>query len=156
MKFKEALNATLSIEQGYIDDKFDPGGETKYGICKRSYPHLDIKNLTLDEVCKIYEKDYWKLAHCEEVAEPLKLCMFDTAVHSGIKPAIIILQRALGLEDDGIWGPKTAKAAAGKVSAETVAMYWAKRALYMADMKNFDRNKNGWYKRLFMLAVINH
>jgi lysozyme family protein len=82
--------------------------------------------------------------------------MFDTAVHSGIKPAIVILQRALGLEDDGIWGPKTAKAATGKVSAETVAMYWAKRALYMADMKNFDRNKNGWYKRLFMLAAINH
>jgi len=31
---------------------------TKYGIAAKSYPHLDIKNLTLDQAKAIYMQDF--------------------------------------------------------------------------------------------------
>ena len=44
---------------GYHNDPDDPGGETKWGICKRDHPNVDIKNLTLDQADAIYRKQYW-------------------------------------------------------------------------------------------------
>lgn len=49
----------LVVEGGYVNDPNDPGGETKYGISKRSYPHVDIKNLTKDDAKKIFVENYF-------------------------------------------------------------------------------------------------
>lgn len=42
----------------YFLTKNDPGGKTKYGISQKAYPALNIKALTLNEVKKIYFRDY--------------------------------------------------------------------------------------------------
>ena len=47
MTFDEAFERLIGHEGGYVADSRDPGGETKYGISKRSYPGEDIKNLSL-------------------------------------------------------------------------------------------------------------
>ena len=47
--FDHAVKEILRHEGGYVDDPVDRGGETKYGISKRSYPDLDIANLTLEQ-----------------------------------------------------------------------------------------------------------
>ena len=52
--FIKSFEEIIGIEGGYVNDPKDKGGETKYGISKRSYPHLDIKNLTLNEAEYIY------------------------------------------------------------------------------------------------------
>lgn len=52
-------NRLLVVEGGYVNDPNDPGGETKYGISKRFYPRVDIKNLTKDDAKKIFVKDYF-------------------------------------------------------------------------------------------------
>lgn len=31
---------------GYVNHKDDRGGETRFGVAKRSHPNLDIKNLS--------------------------------------------------------------------------------------------------------------
>jgi len=36
ISFQEAFNETLRNEGGYVNDPADPGGETKWGISKRS------------------------------------------------------------------------------------------------------------------------
>jgi len=59
----------LKREGGYVDDPTDRGGETKYGISKRSYPQLDIKNLTLEQALEIYRKDYWKPSRVEKLPD---------------------------------------------------------------------------------------
>ena len=46
-------------EGGYVNDQKDSGGETKYGISKRSYPNLDIKNLTKKQATDIYKVDFY-------------------------------------------------------------------------------------------------
>ena len=58
--FDLAIPIVLENEGGYVNDPADPGGETKYGISKRSYPALDIKNLTVEQATAIYLRDFWQ------------------------------------------------------------------------------------------------
>ena len=58
-KFEDIIEITLHHEGGYVNDPDDLGGETNFGIAKRFYPDVDIKNLTKDEASDIYRRDYW-------------------------------------------------------------------------------------------------
>lgn len=69
MNFDEAFERTLGHEDGYVDDPRDPGGETKWGISKRSYPHLDIKNLTQDQAKGIYRTDFWNRINADRLPD---------------------------------------------------------------------------------------
>ena len=94
--FERALAFTLSWEGGYSLDKDDPGGETKYGISKRAYPNLDIKNLTTKQAAEIYRKDYWTPAGCDALPDKLGMCHFDAAVNHGLHRAQAFLAVADG------------------------------------------------------------
>lgn len=83
-RFPTCLAFVLKWEGGYCDDKDDPGGETKYGICKRSFPSLDIKNLTVEQAGEIYREHYWKRAGCDALPAGLDLAAFDVAVNTGV------------------------------------------------------------------------
>ena len=58
-EFKDGVIQVLNHEGGYVDDPDDNGGETNFGISKRAYPRVDIKNLTRKQAIKIYYQDYW-------------------------------------------------------------------------------------------------
>ena len=47
----------MIFEGGYVLDELDPGGETKYGISKRYYPHVNIKALTKKQEKEIYKNN---------------------------------------------------------------------------------------------------
>jgi lysozyme family protein len=99
MSFEKAIEFTLKWEGTYSNDPNDPGGETKYGISKRAYPYLDIKNLTLDEAQEIYRTEYWEEAVCNMFPEPFDMVLFDTAVNMGSGRAKTLLQNRKGWED---------------------------------------------------------
>lgn len=114
--FNQAFEHIMKWEEGYINDRYDRGGETKYGISKRQYPDLDIPNLTLEKAKLIYERDYWNKMRLS-LLESTKIMVeiFDFGVNAGPKRAIIAIQRALKLIDfevrvDGIIGNKTVSA----------------------------------------------
>lgn len=102
-------------EGGYVNDPADPGGETKYGLSKHSYPGEDIANLTLERAKLIYARDYWGPAGCDAVPDALKFELFDFAVNTSAPghctTAIKALQRAAQVPDDGALGPHTLMAA---------------------------------------------
>lgn len=56
--FNKAFNNLIKLEGEYVNDADDTGGETKFGISKKWYPHLDIKNLSRDDAMKIYYDDF--------------------------------------------------------------------------------------------------
>jgi len=89
--FEKALKFVLKWEGGYSNDPNDPGGETKFGICKRSYPELDISKLTLEQAKEIYYKNYWLKSGCDELPYPFNIIVFDTAVNMGRRRAIEFL-----------------------------------------------------------------
>lgn len=82
-------NKDGTLDDGYVNDPHDPGGETKYGISKKAYPNLNIKELTLEDALAIYHRDYWSVAKSLEF--PLNVCVLDTAVNQGKKKAMQFL-----------------------------------------------------------------
>lgn len=105
------IQELLTDEGGYVNDPDDPGGETKGGISKRSYPHLDIKNLTNQEIIEIYYRDWWMKYHYDRI-ENVELAgeVLEFSVNAGPKQAHMTLQRAVQqsgggfLDVDGVLG----------------------------------------------------
>lgn len=112
-RFERLIGMILNHEGGYVNDPVDPGGETKYGISKRTYPYLDIKNLTVDQAKDIYYRDWWKPLRCPEIKhDRIAQKHLDTSINVGPRNGVRILQRALcdvgeAVVVDGIIGPKT-------------------------------------------------
>lgn len=75
----------FDAEGGYVNDPRDPGGETKYGIAKRSHPKEDIKNLTIEQAITIYNKEYWVAYNIEQYDSPYCIAVLDSYVQH--KPA---------------------------------------------------------------------
>ena len=116
--FDAAVKAVLDWEGGYVNDPADPGGETNFGISRRSYPTTDIEHLTVDQAIAIYRRDFWTPLRCSEMPAPIAAKVFDMAVNMGLQTAAKLLQRALNhlcingpLAIDGKIGPLTILAA---------------------------------------------
>lgn len=60
---------------------------TNFGISAASYPHLDIRNLTMQQADEIYFRDYWQAAGADKLPWPACLIVFDTAVLHGVGTA---------------------------------------------------------------------
>lgn len=85
--FEKAIKFIFKWEGGYVNDPLDPGGETKYGISKRSYPNVDIRELTEQDAKDLYWRDYWDKAGCEDLPWPMCLVVLDAAVNHGVSRA---------------------------------------------------------------------
>jgi len=106
--FKLAIPVILQHEGGLVDNPDDPGGLTKYGISQRSYPGVDIRNLTVEQASLIYERDWWNPHYYGQINDQhVATKVFDMAVNMGTKRAHSIAQRSVNLVQDGIIGPKT-------------------------------------------------
>ena len=141
----------LQHEGGYVNDLKDPGGETKYGISKRAYPDEDIKSLTLDRAKFLYKRDYWDKVRADNLPKQIRLAVFDAAVNSGVSQSIKWLQRAVGTNDDGIFGPATARAVIGADPYKTAASILGQRLAFMTSLQTFDRFGKGWSRRIAQL-----
>ncbi len=149
-RFDAAFRWILRVEGGYVNDPSDPGGETKHGISKRSYPDLDIAALTEADVKAIYERDYWKACRCDELPAGIDLAVFDAAVLTGVKTSARMLQRALGVTDVGVIGPKTLRAAKER-GHQRVLHLLTERIVYLASLPGWKHYGRGWALRTMQL-----
>jgi hypothetical protein len=94
--FERSMAFIKRWEGEYVNDPRDPGGETHWGISKRSYPNLDIKNLTWEQAKILYQRDYWQASGANQMSWPLCLIHMDTAVNAGVGRAREMLQRSDG------------------------------------------------------------
>ena len=81
-KFDEIIEGVLKHEGGYVNDPTDLGGETNFGITKRFYPDVDIKNLTEEGAKEIYKRDYWDKNKVDDVPDDLKHIFFDCLLYT--------------------------------------------------------------------------
>lgn len=148
MNFDLAFKRLIGHEGGYVNDPEDPGGETKFGISKKSYPQEDIFNMTLERAKLLYQRDYWWKAGCDAVPEAVKFDLFDMAVNSGVTPAICTLQNAVGAVPDGLIGPRTLQAIDSMNPVRFVARFNAHRLLFMTNLQNWPVHGKGWARRI--------
>jgi lysozyme family protein len=146
--FDKAMGRILGIEGGYVNDPEDPGGETKYGISKRHYPNLDIKNLTRDQALALYLRDFWLPNKLDDQPFGVAYQMMDFAVNSGSPNATRAIQRAVGVADDGYVGPHTLAAIKATEPHDLVMRLIAQRLRFMTRCKNWAHDSGGWTERL--------
>lgn len=158
-RFRHAVGVVLRHEGGYVHDPTDYGGETKFGISKRQYPALDIKNLTREEASEVYRRDYWDRYRYGEIADPdVAAKMLDMTVLMGPDDAGRYLQIALNAVGqtvvvDGVVGSKTIAAVNATAAGPVLSALRSLAAMH--HYREVERNPsqarfiNGWLKRAY-------
>src|SRR5690606_13638489 len=141
----------IQEEGGYTNDPRDKGGETKWGISKRAYPHLDIPNLTIDECKVLYKQDYWLVCRCDQLPAQIAVALFDSAVNAGPTQAVKWLQRAVHGTVDGIVGPETLRLANEADPLSAAQELLARRLEFYGNLSTFKAFGLGWCRRTLRL-----
>lgn len=158
MTFDLAFDRLIGSEGGYTNDPNDPGGETNWGI---TWPVLreaivlgilpqwvSISTLERSQARDIYKHFFWNRIHADTLPDGIAYQVFDFAVNSGIDTAVRYFQRALGVADDGYWGPVSQQAANNASETDMIMALNAERLNFMTRLKNWPNASRGWARRI--------
>jgi lysozyme family protein len=102
-----AITRLIKIEGGLVKLP-DGAGLTNMGLTQKTYPDLDIEDLTIEQATRIYKLDWWDKMYLDKInSQEVANHLLDHAVNSGIKPAVKVLQKMLNVSQDGIMGAIT-------------------------------------------------
>ena len=125
---KDIAAEIVAREGGYVNDPDDPGGATKYGVTLATLRRLgidrtgdgridarDVQALTRAEAEAIFVEHYFRRPRLAELPVAVQPSVFDMHVNAGAN-AVKILQRLISrmgfaVQDDGVIGPQTLRAA---------------------------------------------
>lgn len=159
----KALGLMFGAEGGYVNAKTDAGGPTKYGITHktlaahrgvRSVTAAQVKAMALAEAEAIYRKSYWTQSGGDILPVGLDYAAFDFGVNSGPDTAVEILQKTVGVTQDGRIGPATLAAihAYPGGAVKLIRDYCAARMVYLQSLSSsktgFPVNGRGWTIRV--------
>lgn len=160
MNFDLAIDRILNHEGGYTINPVDRGNwtggkigvgklkGTKYGISAMTYPMEDIKNLTIGRAKEIYRRDFWDVLQADELHDGIAYQLLDFAVNSGIRNTIKAYQRALGVKDDGVFGPRSLVASEIVDETDQIMLLLAERLEFMANIPSWKEFGRGWARRI--------
>ena len=154
--FDRCLAEVLRHEGGWADHPKDPGGATMQGVTLVTYSNWLGREATKDELRnmppahrdEIYRKHYWDKVKGDDLPPGVDLCLFDFAVNSGPKRAVVAAQEALGVNADGALGPMTLGAiqkATPSVLVDRVCQY---RLAFLQRLPTWDTFGGGWARRV--------
>jgi lysozyme family protein len=154
--FSISLLFTLKSEGGFSDDPHDPGGATMKGVTLEVYRDYkgnseltaaDLKRITDAEISDIYMSRYWAKVRAEELPDGIDLSVFDMGVNAGPATSIKLLQRALGVTADGIFGPITLAAVSAAAPHALVQTLYQRQITYYRSLSTFKYFGKGWTRR---------
>lgn len=152
MGFNRAFTRVIEHEKGYVEHPDDPGGETNWGItvavARANNYTGPMKNLPLSLARAIYKKDYWDRAKADQYHPAIGFQLFDAAVNHGVVAAIKMLQRAVGVKDDGIVGPVTLSAILAHEPHEVSMRFLSERLYFYTDIRHWSTFGKGWARRV--------
>lgn len=149
--FDIAFQHLLHHEGGYSNHLYDPGGETIFGITKRTafehgYTGL-MSELPLEIAKEIYKKSYWK-REFDEFPFIVAFNIFDGAVNSGMERSISWLQSSVRTPIDGILGSKTFSRVMDTNPFIIVSRYNSARLNYLTKLPTWSTFGKGWTRRI--------
>lgn len=147
MDFDTAFDRLMGHEGGYVNDPADPGGETKWGVSKRSYPNVNIKELTKEDAKAIFKRDFWDKVKGDLLLDGVAFQLADFAYHSGPETAIRAYQRSLRVADDGHFGPLSLAASKAMDESDQIMRLVAERLDFQTRLSTWSKFGKGWARR---------
>ena len=152
LSFQQIFDRLIGHEGGYVNDQQDPGGETNWGVTKRTAMANgytgNMKTMTRQQAYEIYRRAFWLRYNCEQMPDAVAYQFFDAAVNHGFGNASRMLQRAVGVLDDGIIGKYSLEAINRNPISDTLMVLNGERLNFYTRLKNFDRFGKGWVNRV--------
>ncbi len=154
--FDVAVEVLLKVEgNGHIsNNKDDPGGLTKWGISKRSYPRVDIANLSRSDAIEIYRNDWWPEEYEHITSQDIATKLLCFAVLMDQFDATVCIQRAVRaasgemIDIDGDFGNQTLTAVNACDPESLLAAFKAEGAAFFRTIKN-PKYQKGWQNRAY-------
>ncbi|WP_407529462.1 glycoside hydrolase family 108 protein [Methylobacterium oryzisoli] len=155
--FDRSLKLVLVHEGGYSNHPKDPGGSTQNGVTQATYddyrkksgkPAQDVRKIDYTEIYQLYKRNYWDRIQGDDLPAGVDYAVFDWAVNSGPKRAIIGLQRVVGVADDGKLGPITLAAVRGMDQAAIVNRLNDDRLTFFRQLSTWPTFGKGWSNRV--------
>lgn len=152
LSFQQIFDRLIGHEGGYVNDSRDPGGETNWGVTKRTAQANgytgDMKTMTRQQAYEIYHRAFWVRYQCDQMPPAIAYQFFDAAVNHGFGNASRMLQRAVGVLDDGIIGKYSLEAINRNPISDTLMVLNGERLNFYTRLKSFDRYGKGWVNRV--------
>ena len=144
------IGNTLGHEGGKANDPTDKGGKTNFGITQKTYDAYgfkgDVNDLTPEKAKEFYNT-YYDSFNVDSYPAEIRDHVFDMFTNHSPQGVAKILQKAAGVKQDGVIGPKT-MAALKKVSRQDLVD--ARKEYYekiMSDDPSQEKFRNGWIAR---------
>lgn len=146
--FQKFMGHILQSEGGYSNNPRDPGGETNFGITKRFFPDVNIKELTMESALEIYRKEYWIKIMGGRLHPFVSFTILDAAINCGIGRAVTMAQSLAKVPQDGVMGTETVSAL-NLLSPEDFCLDFSmKRLLFHTKLSTWSAFGGGWALRI--------
>ena len=154
--FDDALVRVFVSEGGISDLAGDAGGLTNLGITLqtlalyrgRPVARAELIALSRNEAAALYRARYWDAVRGDEMPSGLDYAVFDAAVNSGPRQAILWLQRALNVAADGVFGARTMAAIDGGDCPSIIIALCDGRLGFLHRLLQWPRFGRGWGARI--------
>jgi lysozyme family protein len=160
VSYLSALEIVLGHEGGESDHPDDRGGHTNQGITQSTYnrwrdkhgqARQSVEHITREELVEIYFEQYWKPIRGDELPPAVAVAVFDCAINSGIGRTITLLQAALHVKQDGIFGPMTMNAVLSSKPRKLLFDFGNERTRFLCNIAQADHTQiafiEGWVMR---------
>lgn len=159
--FPRALAVVLKHEGGWSDHPQDPGGATMKGVTLKTFSEFlkrqttkeELRQITDEQLRKIYRDRYWNAVAGDRLPAGLDLVVFDMAVNAGPRRAGRMLQVLLGVTTDGAIGPRTLAAVELHDDGTLIQEYSHERRSYYRSLPTFQTFGRGWLRRVEEVEV---
>jgi lysozyme family protein len=153
----EVLHWINLSEGGYVNHRDDPGGPTDRGITQATFdawntahgrPLRPVRGISQAEADEILGAPDLDSVRFDDLPSGVDYAVADYAVNSGPGRAAKVLQRILGVPDDGVIGAVTLAALAQKDPEQIVLAICSERMRFLRRLPTWRTFGRGWTMRV--------
>ena len=162
--WEKSCDMVLAHEGGFTSDPRDKGnslpdgraGSTMLGCTQANWEAYvghqvtwdDMKKLTKDDVKPLYKKNYWDAVSGDSLPSGVDYAAFDFAINAGPAASRKMIQHALGVTADGVFGSKTLAAIQSSDAKELMQKFSDAKTTFYKGLGNFNVYGKGWLQRV--------
>lgn len=144
-------------EGGYVNHPRDPGGATDRGITQATFdawnrqhdrPVRPVRGISEAEAREILAAQYLDTVRFDDLPSGVDYAVADYGVNSGPGRAAKVLQRVLGVPDDGVIGTVTLAALAQRDPIDVIGAICQERMRFLRGLRTWDAFGRGWTARV--------